>query len=113
MRQVEDGYERDVNGEMIIDDLTPRPKKSKAKNPNISHRQAISDGVRAKAANDPKRIARDLEIVRLYGKEQKSIREIAKKLTLADKTVMAALHRAQERREVVIRPAIRRNKTAA
>lgn len=110
MQQVEDGYERDTNGEMIVDEF--KPKKSKAKNPNISHRQAISDGVRAKWTNDPKRIARDVEIVRLYEEEQLTIRDVAKALTLADKTVMSALHRAAANGDVVIRPAGPRSKVA-
>lgn len=113
MQQVEDGYERDSNGDMILDgENAPKPRKSRAKDVHISHRDAISAGVRAAAANNPKRIARDLEIVRLYGKEQMSVREVSAKMNLAQKTVMSALHRAQDRREVTIRPAVRRNRAA-
>jgi DNA-directed RNA polymerase specialized sigma24 family protein len=112
MQQVEDGYERDSNGEMITDENSPKPRKSRAKDVHISHRDAIAAGVRAAYASNPKRIERDKEIVRLYGKEELSVREVAKKMNLADKTVMSALHRAQDRREVVIRPARRRTKAA-
>ena len=111
MQQVEDGYERDSNGEMIVDE-GPKPRKSRAKDVHISHRDAISAGVKAAHENNPKRKARDLEIVRLYDKEQLSIREVSKQMNLAEKTVMSALHRAQERREVTIRPAVRRTKAA-
>ena len=94
MQQVEDGYERDSNGELITDDENnPKPRKSRANDVHIAHR-----------------IERDKEIVRLYGKEELSIREVAKKMNLADKTVMSALHRARDRLEVTIRPAHRLSK---
>ena len=51
---------------------------------------------------------RDEEIVRLYDTDELSIREVAAKMKLADKTVMAVLHRAQDAGEIIIRPAARR-----
>lgn len=107
MRKVEDGHERDANGE-IVQPEGPKPRKSRAKNQNLTHREAIAAGVRAKHANDPKRIERDKKIVELYGEKHYSVREIAKEMSLAEKTVMSALHRAQERGEVTVRAAKRR-----
>lgn len=109
MQQVEDGYDRDTNGEMIAE---VKVRTTRAKNPNVSHRQAISDGVRAKHANDPKRIARDKEIERLYDREELSIRDVSEKMVLSQKTVMSALHRAQDAGRLVVRAAIRRNRAA-
>ena len=110
MRKVEDGYERDSNGNIITDEETrqSKPRPSRAKNQNLTHREAIAAGIRAKHENDPKRIARDKKIVELYGDKEMSVREVAKEMGLADKTVMSALHKAQERGEVTVRPAKRR-----
>lgn len=111
MRKVEDGYERDANGEIILDEDHPRepkPRPSRAKNQNLTHREAIAAGVKAKFDNDPKRIERDKELVRLYKDEGLSVREVAAKAGLAYKTVQSALHRAVDAGELTMRPAKRR-----
>lgn len=105
MKKVEDGKDRDSNGRIITG---PKPRPSRAKNQHLTHREAISAGIKAKHANDPKRIERDKEIVRLYGVETMSIREVSAKMDLSQKTVMSALHRARDRGEVIIRPPARR-----
>lgn len=110
MQQVEDGYERDSNGDMIMDSngdpILPRVTRS-----DISHREAISAGLRASFATDPERIKRDSEIVRLYTEEMKPISQVAATLNLAPRTVQTALHRARDLGQVTMRPRGRAGRT--
>lgn len=106
MRKIEDGIDRDSNGQMIS--KGPKPRQSRAKDRNLSHNEAISAGIRAKFENDTKRQARDKNIERLYVDQELSLREIANEVGLSQKTVMSALHRARDAGRLTMRPAARR-----
>ena len=109
MRKVEDGYERDANGEIIQPEASsPKPRPSRARNKDLSHREAIAAGIKAKFENDPKRIERDKRIVKFYRDDELSVREVAEKEGLSYKTVQSALHRAVDAGELTMRPAKRR-----
>lgn len=107
MERVEDGRKA-PSVRSSTDSSEPPALKGRAATLTDGHRTAIANGVRNKHARDPKRVERNKEIIRLYQDEDFSMREIAEKLKVDQKTVMNVLHSARERGDVVIRRAARR-----
>lgn len=66
-------------------------------------RTKIGQAVREARASDPKRIARNAEIIRLYDEEDLGMNEISRRLELSFKTVANVLHTAAANGDVVIR----------
>ena len=100
MRRVEDGLPRRTKSS------EPRYATKKGTEEN---KRAISAGVKEHHANDPRKIERNKEIIRLYSDEEQSMVEVAKRLHLDHKTVMNVLHNAAADGDVIIRRAARRS----
>ena len=90
-----------------VREVVPGPGRK----PRVSRAVAGSDraaSIRAFHANDPRKVERNREIIRLYNELDMTMREVAEKMAIDPTTVRNILHRAADEGDVIIRKAARR-----
>lgn len=102
MRRVEDNLPRKLSA--------PSKPRYETRKGSPENRRVLSEALKQYHANDPRKIERNKEIIRLYNEEDQTMVEIAKRLHLDHKTIMNVLHNAADSGDVIIRRAVRRSR---